>query len=538
MPSKKIIFGKEAREEILKGVDTLANVVKLTLGPKGNNVALEKENGLPSIVNDGVTIAKEIKLEQPLRNMGVKLISEAAIKTNDNAGDGTTTAIVLAQSMIQKSFKYVNSGYKPILIKKGILEASQKVVEKILEKSKPISTQEDISNVATISSGQKEIGQIIVSAIEKVTKKGVITIGESKGFETELEVVEGMQYDKGYLSSVFITNVANMSSELDNAFVLVTDHKINNINEISGLLEEVKEKSVPLLIIANSFDNDVINILALNKFHGALNIVMTEAPGFGDNQKELLKDISILTKATFVDKDLNTQLQEIKFENLGRIKKAIVKQDNTILMGAEKTSELSERIKEIEINIQNTKSDYELNNLKSRLAKLSGGIAVIKVGAVTEIELKEKKLRIEDALNATQAAVTEGILVGGGKTLVEIYKELKNTLVNTNIDIQKGINVILDSLLIPTYQIAENAGFDGDLVLKEQLKQEDNFGFDASNGQYVDLLKQGIIDPTKVTKQVILNSASITSVLVTTEAAVFSSKDKKHLSKNLDMNSF
>ncbi|MDV3196076.1 MAG: chaperonin GroEL [Candidatus Phytoplasma stylosanthis] len=536
--AKTILFGKDARKEILKGVDILADTVKLTLGPKGNNVALEKENGLPSIVNDGVTIAKEIQIDNVFQNMGAKLLCEAATKTNDNAGDGTTTAIVLAQSMIHKGFKSVNSGSKSVLVKKGILEASKRVAEKILEKSKPISTQEDIANIATISSGHKEIGQIIVSAMEKVTKKGIITIGESRGFDTELEVVEGMQYDKGYLSSVFITNFANMSSELESASILITNHKISNINEISGLLEEVKDKSVPLLIIANSFDNDVINILALNKFHGALNISITEAPGFGDNQKELMKDIAILTKSKFIDKDLSMQLQEVKFEDLGKIRKAVVKQDNTILIGADKTSELSKRIKEIENHIQNTQSDYELNNLKSRLAKLSGGIAVIKVGAATETELKEKKLRIEDALNATQAAVTEGILVGGGKTLIEIYKELKDNLKNPNVDIQKGINVVLESLLIPTYQIAENAGFDGDSVIKEQLQQKENFGFDAESGEYVDLLKKGIIDPTKVTKQAVLNSASIASLFVTTEAAVAPLKDKKNISKNLDINSF
>ncbi|MEZ0180537.1 chaperonin GroEL ['Camptotheca acuminata' phytoplasma] len=538
MTVKTILFGKEARKEILKGIDILANTVKLTLGPKGNNVALEKENGLPAIINDGVSIAKEIQLANSFQNMGIQLVREAATKTNDNAGDGTTTAILLTQSMIHKGFKYVNSGSKSVLIKKGILEASQKVIEKILQKSKPIATQEDIANVATISSGQKEIGQIIVSAMEKVTKKGVITIGESKSFETELEVVKGMQYDKGYLSSVFITNFANMSSELDNAFILVTDNKINNINEISNLLEEIKNKSVPLLIIANSFDNDVINILALNKFHGALNIVITEAPSFGDNQKELLKDIAILTQANFIDKDLDMQLQNVKFEDLGKIKKAIVKKDNTILIGNEKNQKLSERIEEIENNIKNTTSKYELKNLKSRLAKLSGGIAVIKVGAATETELKEKKLRIEDALNATQAAVTEGILVGGGKTLVEIYKDLKTTLTNDNVDIQKGISIVLDSLLAPTYQIAENAGFNGDSVVEEQLKQKENFGFDADCGEYVDLLKKGVIDPTKVTKQAILNSASVTSMFVTTEAAVASLKDKTNTSKNSDMNSF
>ncbi|WP_323847782.1 MAG: chaperonin GroEL [Phytoplasma sp.] len=538
MADKLVLFDKESRKEILKGVDALANVVKLTLGPKGNNVALEKNHGLPLIVNDGVTIAKEIELSEPFQNMGAQLVREAATKTNDNAGDGTTTAIVLAQSMIQKGFSFVNSGFKSTLIKKGILQASNKVIENILKKSKPISTQEEIANIATISSGSEEIGKIIVSAMDKVTEKGVITIGESKGLETELEVVEGMQYDKGYLSSIFVNNLANMSVELDQALILITDHKINNINEISNLLEMVKDKSNPLLIIANSFDNDVINILALNKFHGALNIAITEAPGFGDNQKELLKDIAVLTQANFISKDLNIKLQNVKIEDLGKIKKAIIKQDNTVLIGASKSPDLAKRIQEIESHISHTANDHELTNLKSRLAKLSGGVAVIKVGAATETELKEQKLRIEDALNATQAAVTEGILAGGGKTLIEIYKELKETLTSSIPDIQKGINVVLDSLIIPTYQIAENAGFDGDSIIKEQLKQKEGFGFNANTGEHVDLFKTGIVDPTKVTKQAILNSASIASMLVTTGAAVASVKEKKGLPTFTDNNSF
>ncbi|MGM1458936.1 MAG: chaperonin GroEL, partial [Columbia Basin potato purple top phytoplasma] len=531
-------FDKDARKEILNGVNVLANTVKITLGPKGNNVVLERKHGLPLIVNDGVTIAKEIELTEPFQNIGAQLVREAATKTNDNTGDGTTTAIVLAQSMIQKGFKFIDSGFKSSLMKKGILETSHKIVEQILKKSKPITTKEEIANIATVSSGSKEIGQIIVSAMEKVTEKGVITIGESKGLETELEVVEGMQYDKGYLSSVFINNLANMSVELEQALILITDHKINNINEISHLLEEVKNTSNPLLIIANSFDNDIINILALNKFHGALNVAITEAPGFGDNQKELLKDIAVLTQANFISKDLNYKLQDTKLEDLGKIKKAIIKKDNTVLIGTSKNPSLTKRIKEIETRIQNTTTEHELNNLKSRLAKLSGGVAVIKVGAATETELKEQKLRIEDALNATQAAVTEGILAGGGKTLIEIYKTLKETLIVSTPDIQKGINIVLDSLLTPAYQIAENSGFDGDTIVKEQLEQKEGFGFNAETGEYVDLFKEGIVDPTKVTKQAILNSASIAAMFITTGAAVASIQDNKGLSKLSDNNPF
>lgn len=538
MTAKSILFDKDARKEILNGVNVLANTVKITLGPKGNNVVLERKHGLPLIVNDGVTIAKEIELTEPFQNIGAQLVREAATKTNDNTGDGTTTAIVLAQSMIQKGFKFIDSGFKSSLMKKGILETSHKIVEQILKKSKPITTKEEIANIATVSSGSKEIGQIIVSAMEKVTEKGVITIGESKGLETELEVVEGMQYDKGYLSSVFINNLANMSVELEQALILITDHKINNINEISHLLEEVKNTSNPLLIIANSFDNDIINILALNKFHGALNVAITEAPGFGDNQKELLKDIAVLTQANFISKDLNYKLQDTKLEDLGKIKKAIIKKDNTVLIGTSKNPSLTKRIKEIETRIQNTTTEHELNNLKSRLAKLSGGVAVIKVGAATETELKEQKLRIEDALNATQAAVTEGILAGGGKTLIEIYKTLKETLIVSTPDIQKGINIVLDSLLTPAYQIAENSGFDGDTIVKEQLEQKEGFGFNAETGEYVDLFKEGIVDPTKVTKQAILNSASIAAMFITTGAAVASIQDNKGLSKLSDNNPF
>ncbi|TVY12419.1 chaperonin GroEL [Candidatus Phytoplasma pini] len=526
--AKKVIFGKEARKEILKGVNALAETVKITLGPKGSNVVLEKPYESPSIINDGVSIAKEIELKDAYQNMGAKLVCEAAIKTNDDAGDGTTTATILAQNMIQKGFKFINSGYKAVSIKEGILKASKEVAKRLLEKSKPIETQEDIENVASISSGQKEIGKIIADAIEKVTKKGVISVDKSQGFKTELEVIQGMQYDKGYLSPYFVTNKENMSVELEQASILVTDHKISNIQEIRPLLEDIVKNSTPLLIIADSLENDVVSTLIFNKMSGIFNIVATDAPGFGDNQKDFLQDIAALTQATFISKDLNMKLQNVRAEHLGKINKAIVKKDKTVLIGTEKTEILKNRIKEIEIHIQKATSDYELKNLKTRLAKLSGGIAIIKVGAATEAELKEQKLRIEDALNATQAAIAEGILVGGGKAFIEIFNDLKDELKDENSDVQKGINIVLDSLLIPSYQIAENAGFDGDSVVKEQLKQKENFGFDAKEGKYVDLLKQGIIDPTRVLKQAILNSSSIAAIIITTEAAVATFKDKNN----------
>ncbi|WCA22526.1 chaperonin GroEL [Candidatus Phytoplasma oryzae] len=525
--AKEIIFGKEARKEILKGVDILSNTVKITLGPKGSNVVLEKSYENPHIINDGVSIAKEIELKNPYQNMGAKLIYEAANKTNDNAGDGTTTATVLAQNIIHKGFRFIDAGAKSISVKEGILKAAKRVSEELLKKSKSVTTQDDIENVASISSGSKEIGKIIASAMEKVTKNGVINVDESKGFETELEVVQGMQYDKGYVSPHFVTNKENMSVELEQASVLVTDHKISNINEIKHLLEDIVTNSTPLLIIAESFENDTISTLILNKISGNINVVATNAPGFGDNQKELLQDIAALTQAKFICKELNMKLQNFDSQCFGKVNKAIIKKDSTVLINNNKNEHLEKRILEIQSQIKQNESEQEIKILKERLAKLSGGIAIIKVGAATETELKENKLRIEDALNATQAAITEGIVVGGGKALIEIYKKLKEELTDSNHDVQKGINSVLNSLLVPTYQIAENAGFDGEVVVQEQLKQKENFGFDAKEGKYVDLLKEGIIDPTKVTRHAVLNSASIASVIITTGAAVVSI-NKKH----------
>ncbi|WP_457916030.1 chaperonin GroEL [Candidatus Phytoplasma sacchari] len=526
--AKEIIFGKEARKEILKGVDILADTVRITLGPKGSNVVLEKKYENPHIINDGVSIAKEIELSNPYQNMGARLIYEAASKTNDNAGDGTTTATVLAQNMIHKGFKFIDAGAKSISVKEGILKAAKRVSQELLKKTKYVTTQEDIENVASISAGNKEIGKIIASAMEKVTKNGVINVDESKGFETELEVVKGMQYDKGYVSPHFVTNKENMSVELEKAFVLVTDHKISNIHEIRPLLEEIVKKSTPILMIADSFENDVISTLIFNKISGVFNIVATNAPGFGDNQQELLQDIAILTKAKFISKDLNMKLQNVSVQDLGEVTKAVIKKDSTVLINNDKNELLEKRIEAIKSQINKNNNNQERKILEERLAKLSGGIGVIKVGAATEPELKEKKLRIEDALNATQAAITEGIVVGGGKALVEIYNKLKEEPTDSNNDVQKGINAVLDSLLIPTYQIAENAGFDGDSVIKEQLRQKENFGFDAKEGKYVDLLKEGIIDPTKVTRHAILNSASIASVIITTGAAVISTPEKNN----------
>ncbi|MDO8168065.1 chaperonin GroEL [Candidatus Phytoplasma melaleucae] len=527
--AKKILFSENARTKILQGVNALADTVKITLGPKGHNVILEKKYDTPLIINDGVSIAKEIELSDPFQNMGAKLVCEVATKTNDNAGDGTTTAIVLAQNMIKNSFESMNSGSKGVFLKIGILKAAEEVAKKLLEKTKSVTTQEEIEHVATISSGSSEIGAIVASAIEKVGKTGIVNVDESKSFETTLEVVEGMQFDKGYISHYFATNNTNMSAELEQAVVLITDHKITNLQEIRHLLELIVKEGMPLLIIAESLDNEVVSALILNKINGIFKVVAVEAPGFGDNQKELLQDIAILTQATFISKDLGMKLKNIDKQHLGKVNKAIIRKDSTILVNNNKTKQLEERIKEIQNQIATTTNKYDLKNLNTRLAKLSAGVGVIKVGAATETELKEKKLRIEDALNATKSAIDKGIVPGGGKAFVEIYQELQKTLVDlNNNDIQKGFNIVLESLLAPTGQIAKNSGFDSATIIKKQLQQAKNFGFDAKKGIFVDLLKDGIIDPTAVSVQAILNAASIAAIIATTGAAVVSIPEKNN----------
>ncbi|MGZ3140328.1 chaperonin GroEL [Candidatus Phytoplasma solani] len=525
--SKQIFYGKDARKALLQGVDAIANTVKVTLGPKGRNVILEKPYESPAIVNDGVSIAKEIELKNPYQNMGAKLVYEVAAKTNDRAGDGTTTATVLAQSMIHRGFKAIDSGANPMLVKEGIELAAQTVAQKLLAKSKKVEGQEDIQNVAAISAGSGEIGKIIAQAMEKVGKNGVINVDESKSFETNLEVVQGLEYDKGYASPYFVSDRESMTIELNQPLVLITDHKISTIQEILPLLEGVVKESKTLLIIAEAVENEVLGVLVANKLRGTFNVVVTNAPGFGDNQKEILQDIAILTQGTFISKDLNMKLTNVKTSDLGNINKVIIKKDNTTLVGAATSQALEQRIALLQTQIKNSTVDYETKTLQERLAKLTGGIALIKVGATTDTELKDKKLRLEDALNATKAAITEGTVVGGGKALVEVYQELKDTLASDNKEVQKGINVVVESLLTPTYQIAENAGFDGDHIVRQQLNQKLNFGFNAKSGQYVDLSQAGIIDPTKVTRQAILNAASISALMITTEAAVVSLKDDK-----------
>jgi chaperonin GroEL len=526
--AKQILFGRDFKAKILKGVDTLADVVKVSLGPNGRNVVLDKGYGSPSIVDDGVSIAKEIELKDPFENMGAKLVYEVASNTNEMAGDGTTTSTVLAQAMIHQGFKALEKGANPVLVKQGIEKAGREVADRLLKKSRPLKTKADIENVATISAGSAEIGKIIADAMEKVSKNGVINVDESKGFDTELQVVEGLQYDKGFLSPYFVTNRETMTIELEDPLVLVTDQKIATVQDILPVLEQVVKAGKPLLIIADDVENEVTNTLIVNKLRGTFNVVVTKAPGFGDAQKDQLQDIAILTQSKFVTKDLALKLSEVSIDDLGTIGRAIIKKDTTTLVGgSKKNPDITNRIKELEVQIKKSTSEYDKKNLQERLAKLAGGIAVIKVGATTETELKEKKLHIEDALNATKAAVLEGIVAGGGATLMEIYNELKDTFKDENVDVQRGIQAVLDSLSAPLFYIAENAGFNGADIVDNQKKQKPEFGFDAKRGVWVNLIKEGIIDPTKVTRSAVLNATSISALLVTSEAGVTEIKEDK-----------
>ncbi|MGE4320983.1 MAG: chaperonin GroEL [Acholeplasmataceae bacterium] len=534
--AKDILYAKDAREKMLHGVDKLADTVKVTIGPKGRNVVLEKSYGSPLITNDGVTIAKEIELEDPYENMGAKLVQEVASRTNDQAGDGTTTATILAQAMIHEGVRSIDKGFNPVLVKQGMEMASKEVSKKLLEKTRKIETNQDIASVASISSGHPEIGEIIAKAMEKVGNSGVISVDESKGFETELEIVEGMQYDKGYISPYMISDTEKMEVALENTYVLVTDQKISTIKDILPLLEQVVKQNKPLFIIADDLENEVVSTLIVNKLRGTFNVVATKAPGFGDNQKEMLRDIASLTGATFYAKDLNMDLTELKIEDLGQAKKIVVTKDSTtILEGQGKKTSVEDRVKIIKEQLNKATSDFDKKRLQERLGKLTDGIAILKVGATTETELKEKKLRIEDALNATKAAVEEGIVIGGGSILVSIYNDLKGQLQDSNNDIQRGINIVLESLLQPIYQIAENAGYDGVEIVEKQKLAKDLIGFDAKTGEWGNMIEKGIIDPTKVTRQAVLNAASIASMFITSEAAVVNVKEEKP-TVNMPMN--
>ena len=536
--AKIVRYGKDARTRMAQGVDILANTVKITLGPKGRNVVLDKGTySSPLITNDGVTIAKEIELEDNFMNMGAKLVYEVANKTNDVAGDGTTTATVLAQAMIHKGLDYVNKGSNPVFLREGIEKAGKAVSDYLLAHTKLIETNKDIASVATISSSNPEIGEEIAKAMDLVGKDGVITVDESKGFDTELEVVKGLQYNKGYVSPYMVTDRDKMVADLEDTYVMVTDQKVNNIQDLLPMLQSVVESHKPLLIIADDIDNDVTSTLIVNKLRGTFNVVATKAPEFGDTQKNILEDIAILTGAKFYSKDLNMELKDLTIDDLGMAKKiTITKDSTTIIDGNGQADDIEKRISELKAQAENSKSEYDKKKYLERAAKLSGGVAVIKVGATTESELKEKKLRIEDALNATRAAVAEGIVVGGGAALMNAQKELKNKLKDSNQDIQRGINTVIESLSAPLYQIAENAGYNGDSIVEKQHRQKEGYGFDAKNGTWVNMFDAGIVDPTKVTRSALLNASSISALFITTEAGVSELKkeDKEEASNELN----
>ena len=521
--AKIVIYSKEARERMLVGIDTLADVVKITLGPKGRNVVVEKSYGAPMIINDGVTIAREIELEDKFEDMGAKLVLEVANKTNDTAGDGTTTATLLAQAIIHKGVTSVDKGSNAVLMRTGIETAAKRISEHLLAQSVKIETNEDIADVAAISAGSTEIGAIIAQAMQRVGREGVITVDKSNTFETELEVVEGMQYDKGYVSPYMVTNREKMELEMEDAYVLVTDQKISTVQDILPVLEKIVQMNKALLIIADDVDNEVVATLVVNKLRGTFNVAATKAPSFGDNQKAILEDIATVTGAKFISKDLNMELKSVEIEDLGKAGKILVRKDETTIINGEGDKTLiTARAAEIRSQIENSSSEYDTKRLNERLAKLTSGVAIVKVGAATESEMEEKKLRIEDALNATKAAVSEGVVMGGGAALVKAYIELKDIVKGANNDEQKGISAVFEAILTPLWQFAENAGFDGNEIVAMQLKAKKNIGFDAKEGKWVDMFKSGIVDPTKVTRSALLNAASIAALFLTTEAAVAS----------------
>ena len=525
--AKEILYGEDARYKLLEGVNKLADTVKVTLGPKGRNVVLDKSFGAPLITNDGVTIAKEIELEDPFENMGARLVKEVSTKTNDIAGDGTTTATVLAQTMLKEGVKVVAAGGDVLAIKRGMDKAVSTAVEELKKISSPISGKEDIARVASISANSEEIGELIADAMEKVSKDGVITIEESKTSTTEVSVVEGMQFDKGYVSPYMVTNTEKMEAVMDNPYILITDRKINNIQEILPLLEEISSQSGKLVIIADDFENEALSTLILNKLRGILNIVCVKAPSFGEKRKEILEDIAVLTGGEVITSELGLELKETSIEQLGRAKQVKITKENTIIVdGLGDKKLLEDRINVIKKNIEETHSSYDKETLEERLAKLSGGVAVIYVGAATEIEMKEKKLRIEDALSATKAAVEEGILAGGGTAYVNVIPEVKKLLENAATGEKIGIEIILKALEEPIKQIAKNAGLEGAVILEKLKESKKGIGFDAAKEEYVDMKSSGIVDPTKVTRSALQNAASVASMILTTESIITDKKEK------------
>ena len=522
--AKIICYGEDARKALEKGVNQLADTVKITMGPKGRNVVLDKKFGAPLITNDGVTIAKEIELENAAENMGAQLVREVATKTNDAAGDGTTTATLLAQAFIHEGMKNVAAGANPMIVRKGIQKAVDRAVEALKANSKKVNGTADIARVGTVSSGDEVIGQLIADAMEKVTADGVITVEESKSAETYSEVVEGMQFDRGYLSPYMATDTDKMEAVLDDALILITEKKISNVQDILPLLEQIVQAGKKLLIIAEDVEGEALTTLVLNKLRGTFTVAAVKAPGFGDRRKEMLRDVAVLTGGEVICDELGLDLKDTTMAQLGRARQVKINKDNTIIVGGYgEAEEIKNRIAQIKVGIENTTSDFDREKLQERLAKLSGGVAVIKVGAATETEMKEKKLRIEDALNATRAAVEEGIVPGGGTAYLNVIADVAALLESAEGDEKTGIQIVVKALEAPVRQIAANAGFEGSVIIdKIQSSGKKGFGFDAYSEQYVDMMEAGIVDPTKVTRSALQNASSVASTVLTTEALVVS----------------
>ena len=519
--AKEIKFGVEARSALEAGVNKLADTVRVTLGPKGRNVVLDKSFGAPLITNDGVTIAKEVELEDAFENMGAQLVKEVATKTNDVAGDGTTTATVLAQAMINEGMKNLAAGANPIILRKGMKKATETAVDSIRSMSSKLSGKEQIAKVAAISAGDEQVGEMVADAMEKVTGDGVITIEESKTMKTELDMVEGMQFDRGYLSAYMATNMDKMEAELDNPYILITDKKISNIQEILPLLEQVVQASARLLIIAEDVEGEALSTLVINKLRGTFNVVAVKAPGYGDRRKEMLKDIAILTGGQVISEELGLDLKETTMDQLGRAKSVKVQKENTIIVDGEgDKAEIEARIAQIKNQIEETTSDFDREKLQERLAKLAGGVAVVRVGAATETEMQEAKLRMEDALAATRAAVEEGIIAGGGSAYIHASKEVAKMAASLEGDEKTGANIILKALEAPLRRIAENAGLEGSVIIDKVRSEKPGFGFNALTEEYVNMVDNGILDPAKVTRSALQNATSVASTLLTTESVV------------------
>lgn len=524
--AKEIKFGADARAALERGVNQLADTVRVTLGPKGRNVVLDKSFGAPLITNDGVTIAKEIELADGFENMGAQLIKEVASKTNDVAGDGTTTATVLAQAMIHEGMKNLAAGANPIVLRKGMKKATEKAVEEILSMSKKVDGKDQIARVAAVSSGDEEVGKMVADAMEKVSNDGVITIEESKTMKTELDLVEGMQFDRGYISAYMATDMDKMEAVLDNPYILITDKKISNIQEILPLLEQIVQSGSKLLIIAEDVEGEALTTLIVNKLRGTFSVVAVKAPGYGDRRKEMLRDIAVLTGGQVISEELGLDLKEATLDQLGRAKSVKVQKENTVIVDGEgDKAEIAARINQIKAQIEETTSDFDREKLQERLAKLAGGVAVIRVGAATETEMKEAKLRMEDALSAARAAVEEGIVAGGGSAYIHASKQVAKLADELEGDEKTGVNIILKALEAPLFHISANAGLEGSVIINKVREQEPGIGFDAYNEEYVDMVKAGILDPAKVTRSALQNATSVASTLLTTESVVANIKE-------------